>query len=303
MKFWRNNAFILISYVLLMGIGFPIMRFFSLHFDTLNNNALRFSAGGMILMCFALFAYPYATKAFIRDRRAMFFVIIIALLMSANMFFFIKGLEYTSALSASIFALLAIPLAIITASCFFHDESALLKQPRFWWGSVLILSGACLFILSSATYHHNGQILGYLYLLLAISIQAIQNLVVKNIAHQHNVIIVSAFVALLTGSFYLIFSALTGNFMLLQHFSVGLIVGLLLAGIYGMLTGMLMAFYIVKTQGIIRFNLIQLLIPFSTAIMAYFSLNEQVSLNQSLGGMVLILGCLLAFNSNNKNHQ
>lgn len=294
MKFWRHPLFILTSYVLLMGIGFPIMRFFSLHFDTLNNNALRFSAGGIFLMGFALFFYSQESKAFIRDKQGRLLVIVIACLMSANMFFFIKGLEYTSALSASIFALLAIPLAIVTASCFFQDERSLLKQPGFWWGSVLILIGTYLFIFSSATYHHHGQIWGYLYLLLAISIQAIQNLLVKYIARQHNVIVISAFVALLTGGFYLLFSALTGNLMLLQNFSWALIGCLLLAGIYGMLTGMLMAFYIVKTQGIIRFNFIQLLIPFSTAIIAYFTLNESVNINQCFGGLLLILGCLLA---------
>lgn len=140
----------------------------------------------------------------------------------------------------------------------------------------------------------NEFYLGVLYLTIGITIQTFQNIFVKQIARELPVILISAVTATTSGIVYLVYSLLTGKINQLFVLEKNLLIFLILAGIYGMVTGMLMAFYIVKKQGIVTFNLLQLLVPISTAVMAYITLGEKIGILQLIGGAVVVVGCLNA---------
>ncbi|EJN6961139.1 DMT family transporter [Photobacterium damselae] len=291
----RNNSLTRIFYIVLMGFGFPIMRYMSIHFDTLNNNAIRFLSGGIFFCVICLFKFREEIKTILKDYRTVLSLFLLATFMTANMFFFINGLKYTSAISGSIFGILAMPLGIIFASIFYSDEQKIVTNRRFTYGAIIAFLGSLIFVLNS-NYSNGNEIIytGYIYLTCAITIQSIQNLIVKKLALNLPAIVISASTATLSGIIFLSIAIYTDTFSNLKEVPFTLITGLIFAGIYGMLTGMLMAFYILKKQGVAIFNMTQLLIPISTGIIGYMTLGETISIMQMIGGIIVIFGCILA---------
>lgn len=215
--------------------------------------------------------------------------------MTGNMYFFMNGLKNTSALAGSIFGILAMPLAIIMAAIFFKDERDRVKQKNFYIGSILAVIGSLLFVIYGNKAGGSSDFLkGALFLGTAIFIQSVQNLVVKNVAKKLHAIVISASTATLSGIIYLTIAIQSGKIVQLSEVSQGLLIGLALAGVYGMLTGMLMAFYIVQKQGVVVFNILQLVIPLSTAIVGYFTLGEKINFIQGIGAIIVVLGCIFA---------
>ncbi|KGQ29624.1 DMT family transporter [Gallibacterium anatis] len=290
-----NDSFVRFSYVLLMGIGFPIMRYMSVHFETLNNNAIRFISGGLLFIFICILKYKNELIKIIKEPIMILYLFLLAIFMTGNMYFFINGLKYTSALAGSIFNVMSMPLAIVMAAIFFKDERSKAKQRNFYLGSSLSLLGSLIFVIySNSSTTNTDFITGSIFLSTAIFIQSIQNLIVKKISRKLSAIVISAFTATLTGIFYIVLASKTGIIIHLQDVSLGLLIGLALSGMYGMLTGMLLAFYIVQKQGVVVFNVIQLVVPLSTAIFGYFTLGETLSFDQGVGAIIVIIGCIIS---------
>lgn len=291
----KKNQMFALSYIALMGFGFPIMRFMSMNFDTINNNAVRFLSGGVFLIIVCIFKFRDEVKKIAEDPKIIFKLFILAILMSGNMFFFINGIKYTSALSGSIFTILAMPLAVSMAAIFFKDERNIVKQKKFYVGSFIAIIGSLIFVLNGANSGQDTNFFkGALFLAIGIFIQSIQNLVVKDVSKKLHSVVISASTATLSGIIFMIIAIQTNRILELKYVSTGLVIGLSLAGMYGMLTGMLMAFYIMQKQGVVVYNIIQLIVPLSTAIVGYFTLNEKISLIQGLGAFIVIIGCVVS---------
>lgn len=123
-------------------------------------------------------------------------------------------------------------------------------------------------------------------------------MILKSVAKKLHTIVISASTASLSGLIYLILSFYTGKIIQLSEVNSEMLLGLILAGIYGMLTGMLMAFYLVQKEGIVVFNIIQLLIPISTAVIGYIFLKEIINIYQGIGAIIVILGSIITLKRN-----
>jgi len=289
-----------VLYVILMGFGLPIMRFMSLHFDTINNNAVRFLSGGFVFILIAVFKFSGEIKKVKEEPVLIFNLLLLGVLMTGNMYFYINGLKYTSALTGSIFGILAMPLAVLMAAVFYRDERGRVKQASFYAGSILAVAGSLIFVFNgSQTGESSDFLTGALLLGIAILIQSIQNLLVKHTGKKLHSIVISASTATLSGILYLSIAIQSGKITQLSEVGVGLLAGLALAGVYGMLTGMLMAFYIVQKQGVVVFNILQLIVPLSTAVVGYFTLGETINLMQGASAVLVVLGCILALKEKN----
>ena len=291
----KNNQMISLSYIALMGFGFPIMRYMSMNFDTINNNAVRFLSGGILILLICLFKFRDELKKIVDEPKIIFKLLILACFMTGNMYCFITGLKYTSALTGSIFSILAMPLAISMAAIFFKDERDKIKQKKFYIGSLIAIIGSLIFVINGGGAGQSSDFLkGSLFLIIAIFIQLIQNLVVKNVSKKLHSVVISASTATLSGVIFLTIAIYSNKIVELKEVSTAMLAGLSLAGMYGMLTGMLMAFYILQKQGVVVYNVIQLIVPLSTAIVGYFTLNEKITFIQGIGAIFVVIGCIIS---------
>lgn len=291
----NNKNAMRVLYIILMGFSLPIMRFMSIRFDTINNNAVRFLSGGLVFILISVFKFSGEFKKIKEEPILILKLLLLGLLMTGNMYFYMNGLKYTSALTGSIFGILAMPLAVIMAAIFYRDERGRVKQVSFYAGSILAVIGSLIFVLSGNSSGESSDFIrGALLLGTAILIQSIQNLMVKNVGKKLHSIVISASTATLSGIMYLSIAVQSGKIAQLSEVSGGLLAGLALAGVYGMLTGMLMAFYIVQKQGVVVFNILQLIVPLSTAVVGYFTLGETINLIQGAGAVIVIMGSIFA---------
>lgn len=294
-----NSTFLYISYVILLGSCFPIMRYASIHFDTINNNAIRFLAGGTLFLIMVIAKYRNEVSKILTEPVMIAKLLMTGIMMTVNMYFFMNAMQLTTALTGSIFSIIGMPVATIMASIFFSDERKKATNPRFILGCILSITGSFIFISNAGTTGNSENfILGSAFWMLAITIAAMQNLLVKNLAKDLHPVVISAATATIAGLIYLFIAMVTGKIQELSTTPDSLIIFLIMAGVYGMLVGMLMAFYIIRKSGVITFNMLQIMAPLSTAIIAYITLGETISTIQAFGAAIVVAGCAHSLKAN-----
>lgn len=281
-------------YVFGIGLNIVLLRYLSHYFDPLNNNGVRFVVGGMLLLLIVWWKFCSALKMLRKHPSLILIGISVGLMMAANMFFWLKGVLITNAVTASIFGVLAMPFGVLIAALFFHDERQKIKSGVFWLGSLLTVVGSLGFIWHGKSIAvDEGFLLGSFFLFLSITIRNIQNLVVK-FAKSLNVFALSMMTSLTTGFISLFFSQQAGKIAEISATSDWLFYTLIAVGIYAILVGMVLTFHIIQTQGLITYQVLELMMPISTAIIAYFVLGEEISLIQLGFALIVIFGAGVA---------
>lgn len=294
MQIFKHLLFINLLYVFGIGLNIVLLRFLSQHFDPLNNNGVRFFVGGVALLFVILWKFRPSLIQLMKSPKLIAISVFVGLMMSANMYFWLKGVKITSAVTASIFGVLAMPFGVIIAAIFFRDERERIKNRSFWFGSLLTILGSLGFVWYGKTIAvGEGFILGSIFLFLSITIRNIQNLVVKY-AKELNVFTLSCLTSLTTSLSSLFLSQQAGKFDELFTTPDWLLLTLMAVGIYAILAGMVLTFHIIQTQGLVTYQVLELLMPISTAMIAYIVLAEKISLAQIGFAVIVILGASIA---------
>lgn len=288
----ENNLILFLSYILLTGIGFPLLRYVSINFETVNNNAIRFLSGGCLFLIILLFKFKNELKSVLSSPLIPVQLLLVGLLMTGNMYFFMTAMQLTSALTGSIFCILGMPITMSLAAIIYLEERKKVTQWKFVFSGSLAIVGSAIFVGAKPSMSLNSEFsTGVILWVVTIIIAAIQNIMVKHIAKKVHVLVISTITSLITG-FIFLGSAIQSNEIEQLFFKPNfLILILVVAGIYGLVTGMYMAFYIIQKKGVVTFNILQMMVPISTAIIAYITLGETISWLQSFGAMIVILSC------------
>lgn len=282
-------------YIFAIGVNIVLLRYFSTQLDALNNNAVRFASGALVLLIWVWWKYRPALFQLLKNPKLLTAALLVGVLMCANMYCYLQGVAVTNAVTASIFGVLAMPFGVLVAALFFQDERQKIRSLRFWLGCLLTLGGCLGFIWHGKQLELGDSfLLGSLFLLLSIMIRNVQNLIVKFTNNKLNAVTLSCFTSFSTAIISLFFSLQTGKIEQLHQISPLFFISLLVFGVYAIGVGMILAFHIIQKQGIITFQILELLLPLSTALVAYLLLGETLSLWQMGFAAVVIIGTSVA---------
>lgn len=277
-------------YVFGIGLNIVLLRYLSLHIDPLNNNGVRFLAGSAVLLLFTALTYRIALRQLLRQPKNLLMALAVGVMLAANMYFWLKGTKLTNAVTASLFGVLAMPFGVLVAALFYRDEREQIRYRRFWLGSGLTIIGSLGFVWQGqALTLGESFAMGSLFLFLSIIIRNVQNLLVKA-AKSGSMLAFSCFTSLAASLSSLGLSAQQGSLEALHHAPLWLLGLLLAAGIYAVFAAMVLAFQIIQVQGLVTYQVLELIIPITTAICAYFLLNEAMNLMQLAFALVVIFG-------------
>lgn len=292
----KQNQLSALIYILFMGFGYPLIRYISTIFNTVNTNALMFLSGGTLFVLVSFFKFRDELIKLKNNLWLLPRILLLGFLTAGNMYCFVGGLSKTSALAGSIFGILSMPFSIIMAAIFYLDEREKVKELHFIIGGIIALIGSFIFVLNGANKSSSSSdfLFGAILLTGTIVIQALQSFVVKGTAKHIHSMVISSFSSILTSLIFFIISIITGHINEIFLAPSETVIKVLLTGMYSIFVGMVMTFFIIQKQGVVILNILKLTLPPVTALIGYLFLKESITLVQGIGATFVLLGCTIA---------
>ena len=298
----RQNQISAIVYILFMGFGYPLIRYISTFFNTVNTNALMFLSGGTLFVLVSFFKFREELIKLKNNLWLLPKILLIACLTAGNMYCFVGGLSKTSALAGSIFGILSMPFSVVMAAIFYLDEREKVKELHFIIGGILALIGSFIFVLNGANKSSSSSdfLIGIILLAGTVIIQVLQSFVVKGTAKHVHSMVISSCSSIFTSLLFFGISIMSGNIVELVSAPKEKIMIVVFTGMYSIFVGMVMTFFIIQKQGVVVLNVLKLIIPPATGVIGYFFLSEKISLIQGVGATFVLLGCIVALRRKEK---
>lgn len=296
-----RNFLVAFVYVLLMGLNYPIVRYISLYFDGSTNNAFRFATGGLILLAITTASAKYRRQYWYLWQRKQYLFRLLALCVfnTLGATLFVLGLKNTSAVTASLFGIIGMPVTILIVALFFVDERKKALRFKFFLGSTIAILASIVFVLAgNGNSDAQGNfILGVIFFTVNIFVGACSSLFIKGIAGRIHPFVVTCITNIFSSSAFAITKfidyKITGQAADLAAAQWWHLVGVSLIGLIATFLGILYV-QIIKTQGVIIYNILQLIIPLATAVISFYILGESINLLQILSALFVIAGCVIA---------
>ena len=295
-------ASLLLFYVVAVSFVDIFCRYLTFYFDSFTLNFYRFFVGSLSLLIVSRFFFKSDLKKLINNFRQLGEIIILAGILTASQFFYIKGLSYTSAVMGPLINILGLLIGIVLVGLVFADERKIIKGRNFIMGLMFSIFGVIGLSISKGIDIPKYSS-GIYYLIVAVALVGVVNLLTKRLIINSHPVCLSSLVTMFMSVFFFIGALFNGNLVKIVQVSSFTNFILLGSGVYGLMIGMGLGYVCIKMFGISKVNLISLSTPVFTGIFAYLLLRESLNVKQILFATILIGGCFIAIRNKSKVYK
>ncbi len=273
--------------ILLLIWSFPpvVIKYLDLFFSPMTQNFYRYLTASTFLLLLSLFLFPKKLKLCIKNVKHFIVPSLFLLLWQT---FLVYGVSLSKANTAGFLSKMTGIFVVLMGWTALPEERETVKRKSFIVGFVLAFSGAAIIILSKEKLTFS---LGSLLLLIATFCWAMYTIQTKKILQklQINSLTAMSFVSGCT-CFFLFFLAMLELGKIMEaplHANLILsLSGFLLVGVAGVLY-----YFLLQRIGATITNTAMLSTSFLTVIFAFVFLGEKMTMQQIVGGCIVVVGC------------